>query len=82
MEETELVVSVAAVRLSLASFWIAQHSAAKARKKEALTHLLGDKETVSYAALKLLRDGLPRRKRERALVISALVQACILLAWP
>ena len=78
MEEIKLVVSIAAVILSLASFGIAQHTAAKAKKKETLTHLLGDKETVSYAALKLLRDGLPTGNKDRALVISALFQACIL----
>jgi hypothetical protein len=78
MEEAKLAVSVAAVLLSLASFGIAQRSAAKARKKETLTHLLGDKETVSYAALKLLRDGLPNGKKDRALVVSALFQACLL----
>ena len=78
MEEAKLIVSLAAIVLSLASFAIAQHSAARAKKKETITHLLGDKETVSYAALKLLRDGFPRQKEDRALVISALFQACIL----
>jgi hypothetical protein len=70
MEEAKLAVSVAAVLLSLASFGIAQRSAAKARKKETLTHLLGDKETVSYAAL-LLSRRFSKRAYWRVLIVRA-----------
>lgn len=72
------ITSVLALLVSLASFVIAQRSAMKAKKKEAITFLLGEKETVIYAALKLLRDGLPNEAKERKVVISALLQACIL----
>lgn len=77
MEEAKLIVSVAAVLLSLASFGIAQRSAVKAKRAEAITHLLGGKETVAYAALKMLRDGLPANRKERKLVLAALLQACV-----
>ena len=42
-----------------------------------ITHLLGSKETVGFAALKLLRDGLPKPKDDRALLLASLVQACV-----
>lgn len=77
MEEAKLVVSVAAVLLSLASFAIAQRSSLRAKRAEAITHLLGGKETVAFAALKLLRDGLPGNQNERRLVLAALLQACV-----
>jgi hypothetical protein len=38
---------------------------------------LGEKESVAYAALKLLRDGFPPNARDRRLVIAAVVQACV-----
>jgi hypothetical protein len=77
METVKLAVAIAAVLISIASFIIAQRSAAKAKRAEAIAHLLGEKETVAFAALKLLRDGLPPEAKERALVTAALLQACV-----
>ena len=78
MEEIiKLTVSIAALLISIASFAIAQRSAAKAKRAESITHLLGSKETVAFAALKLLRDGLPNNPDERKLVLAALLQACV-----
>ena len=77
MEEVMKVIPLIAFLLSLASFFIAQRSAIKAKRAEAISHLLGEKETVAYAALKLLRDGLPSDQNERKLVIAALLQACV-----
>ncbi|SNS27521.1 hypothetical protein SAMN04488107_2005 [Geodermatophilus saharensis] len=77
METAKLVVSILAVVLALASFVVAQHSAAKARRAEDVRNLLGDKETVAFGALKVLRDGLPPQRKSRELLIGAILQACI-----
>ncbi len=77
IETAKLVISITAVIVSIASFAVAQRSAARAKKAEAITHLLGEKETVAFAALKLLRDGLPKDAAERKLVLAALLQACV-----
>ncbi len=77
MEITELTISIAAVLISIISLIIAQLSDARAKKAEAITHLLGEKETVAFAALKLIRDGLPRDSKERSLVLAALLEACV-----
>jgi hypothetical protein len=71
------IIATVAVGLSIASFAVAQRSAAKAKKKETVVSLLGEKESVAYAALKLLRDGLPSEKKERDGVIDGIVQACV-----
>jgi hypothetical protein len=77
METVKLTVAIAAVLISVASFVIAQRAAARAKKAQAITHLLGEKETVAFAALKLLQDGLPTNKRERTLIVAALLQASV-----
>ena len=77
METAKVLLSGAALAISILSFFIAQRSAARAKKAESIYHLLGEKETVAFAALKLLRDGLPRDLEERKLVLSALLQACV-----
>jgi hypothetical protein len=77
VETAKLVVAVAAVLISIASFVIARQAEKRSKKAEMIKNLLGEKETVGFAALKLLRDGFPENRRERALVISALMQACI-----
>jgi hypothetical protein len=77
METIQVVVSVVAVLISIASFVIAQRSAARTKKAEAIQHLLGEKETVAFAGLKLIRDGLPVNDKERALVLAALMQASV-----
>ena len=89
--------SILAFVVSLASFsfaWAASRSAARA---EEIKNLLGEKESVAFGALKLLRDGLPGEprtvgprgallqrggrlgddSRQRALVIGALMSACL-----
>jgi hypothetical protein len=77
LEITKLAVSVAAFVLSFAAFALAQRSSARAKRAEAITHLLGEKESVAFAALKLLRDGLPADAKHRQLVLAALLQACV-----
>jgi hypothetical protein len=77
MEVAKLVASILAVVISIASFIVAQRSAARSKKAEAISHLLGEKETVAFAGLRLLRDGLPSDDKERTLVLAALLQACI-----
>ena len=47
------------------------------RKLEDVKSLLGEKESVAFAALKLLREGLPAKEGDRRLVLAALMQACV-----
>ena len=77
MEELQTAIAFIALIIAAASFIIAQHSAARAKKADAIKELLGKKETVAFAALKLLRDGLPRNDQERAVVLAAVMQACV-----
>jgi hypothetical protein len=77
MEGLKTAIALTALILSAASFIVAQRSAARAKKAEAIKELLGEKETVAFAALRLLRDGLPRNDAERALVLAAVMQACV-----
>jgi len=77
MDTAQFAISVLAVGISVLSFIIAQRSAARARRFETISQLLGKKETVAFASLKLLREGLPEKPGERALVLSALLQICI-----
>lgn len=77
MESAKLIVSVLAALVAVASFIIARRADARSKKAEAIKHLLGAKESVAFAALKLLRDGLPKDLKDRKLVISALMQACV-----
>jgi hypothetical protein len=78
MEETgKLIVSVITVLVSIASFIIARRADARSKKAENIKNLLGEKESVAFAALKLLREGLPTDGTERKLIISALMQACV-----
>jgi hypothetical protein len=77
METAKIIVSVVTVLIAISSFVIARRADIRSKKAEAIKNLLGEKETVAFAALKLLRDGLPRSSRDRNLVISALMQACV-----
>src|SRR5215207_3087848 len=77
METWKLVISIASALVAIASFVIARRADASAKKAESVKNLLGEKESVAFAALKLLRDGLPEKESDRKLVISALMQACI-----
>lgn len=76
-ESVKVAISFVALIISAVSFIVAQRAAARAKKAEAITHLLGEKETVAFAALKLLRDGLPKQKTDRRLVLAALMQASV-----
>jgi hypothetical protein len=77
MEELKTAIALTALLVSAASFIVAQRAAARAKKAEAIKELLGEKETVAFAALRLLRDGLPGNDAERALVLAAVMQACV-----
>lgn len=69
--------AVAAVIISTITFYIARLADKRSKKAELIKNLLGEKENVGFAALKMLRDGLPEDKKQRDLVISALLQACL-----
>lgn len=77
MEVAKFAVAAAALLISVASFIISRRADARAKRAEAIKSLLGEKESVAFAALKLLRDGLPENDSERQLVIAALMQACV-----
>jgi hypothetical protein len=68
---------MAAVIISITTFFIARRADRRSKKAELIKNLLGEKENVGFGALKLLRDGLPETKKDRDLVISALLQACL-----
>jgi hypothetical protein len=70
-------VSAMALLLAVLSFYVARGAERRARKAESVKELLGEKETVAFAALKLLRDGLPAERKQRELVVDALIQACV-----
>lgn len=76
-EELKLLVAALTAVLAIASFVIARRADRRAKKAENITSLLGEKENVAFAALKILRDGLPRKEADRGLLISALMQACV-----
>ena len=69
--------AIAAVIISTITFFIARLADKRSKKAELIKSLLGEKENVGFGALKLLRDGIPDKKKERDLVISALLQACL-----
>lgn len=73
----DTIVAIVALLLSLASFGFAAWTWDRKRKEDKIKNLLGDKESVAYAALRLLREGFPRGKNERATTIDAIIQACI-----
>ncbi len=77
MELAKLVLSIVTVAVAVTSFMIAKRADARAKRAEAIRNLLGEKETVAFAALKLLRDGLPQEQSERNLVLAAILQACV-----
>ena len=73
----QLLVSFLALLISVASFIVARYSDGRSKRAEAIKSLLSERESVAFAALKLLRDGLPEKSAERNLVLSALMQACV-----
>ena len=77
MEAVKLAVSLLALIVAISSFAIAQLVDSRSKKAEDIRTLLGDKESVAFGALKLLRDGPPARSRDRSLVTMAIMQACV-----
>ncbi len=79
MEPFSTGIALMALFVSAISLILSWRSEVQRRKAEDLRDLLGEKETVGFAALRLLREGLPTSdKRARALVIDAVMQACVL----
>jgi len=77
MNIASLIVAIAAVIVAALSFILAQMAAIRSRKAETVQNLLGEKETVAFGALKLMRDGLPSKDSDRRLIIDAVIQACV-----
>jgi hypothetical protein len=77
VETVKILVAAAALLISVASFVISRMADTRSRKAEDIRNLLGYKESVAFGALKLLRDGLPKKQRDRTLLIAALMQACV-----
>src|SRR6476469_5409112 len=49
----------------------------RAQRSEDITALLGEKETVAFAALKLQNTGLPERLEEQTAMLGAIATACV-----
>lgn len=77
MSMAGVIVSVVAVIVSSASFITASLANRRARKAEDIQALLGEKETVAFAGLKLLESGLPTDGEQRRILIRAVIQACV-----
>lgn len=77
MDALRLLVPVLALIVSLASFVVAWMADARSRNAEDVRNLLGEKESVAFGALKLMRDGLPTHPKDRKLLMLALMQACV-----
>jgi hypothetical protein len=77
VEPAKLVVAVLTVTIAIASFIIARRADSRSKKAEEVKSLLGEKESVAFAALKLLREQLPANERDRRLLLAALLQACV-----
>jgi IS1 family transposase len=75
--DVETMISLLAFVLALASFVISAYSDRQRRKAEELKELLGEKESVAFAALRLLRDGLPTSAVERERTLDGVIQACL-----
>ncbi len=73
----DLAISAASALIALAALFFARRADARSIRAEAINQLLGENETVGFAAIKLLTNGLPRAKHERSLVLLAALQACI-----
>ncbi|HTW72023.1 MAG TPA: hypothetical protein VMB34_30455 [Acetobacteraceae bacterium] len=71
------VIAGMAFGVSFSTFAIAEWRNRRARKAERIKNLLGDRSTIAYAALRILDEGLPEKKSERAPVIEAIIHACI-----
>ena len=78
MNNIELATSIMAILISSASFWVAYQADDRSKKAERIKDLLGEKETVSFASLRLIREGFPKDVKERQLVIDAVLQASVL----
>jgi hypothetical protein len=61
----QLLVTSAAVTVSILSFRFAWLIQKRNKKSEAIKNLLSEKETVGFAAIKLLDEKLPKDKKER-----------------
>ncbi|MFC8350046.1 hypothetical protein [Streptomyces sp. NPDC057280] len=76
-ELAKALVGALALVISIVSLVLARLADIRSRKAEVIRNLLGEKETVAFGALKLLRDGLPPKRSDRDLVIDAVMQACV-----
>jgi hypothetical protein len=56
---------------------VSETMAASDEKAENTKNLLGEKETVGYAAIRPRQDGLPPDVEDRRVVLDAIMQACV-----
>ena len=66
-----------AVMVAVSALGLSAYAEHQRRKSEALKELLGEKESVAFAALRLIRDGLPRGMSDRSTTLDAVMQACV-----
>jgi hypothetical protein len=76
-----VIVAALALVFSVYSLFVLQRERQMAEKRakdaEDITRLLGENETVAFAALKLQTDGLPPDLEHRKLVLGAMMTACV-----
>ena len=88
----QVIVTSVAVVVSIGSLVFAWHASRRAARAEDIKSLLGEKETVGFGALKILREGLPgerptrlprpgwwkkRVDQQRELIVTAVIAACV-----
>jgi hypothetical protein len=77
MNTAEFVVTVLSLIVAVigVGFGIIQYR--RAQQLEDVRALLGEKETVGFAAVQLGQRGLPSKEQQRRLVLDAIMQACL-----
>lgn len=84
----QVIISVIAIIISVVVAIQATQKEKRAEKKaeaaeiamakaDDIKLLLGEKETVGFAAIKLMQDGLPQSTQDRKITISAIINACL-----
>lgn len=71
------IIAFAGVAVAVAALLFGYLAQRRANQVEDIRDLLGDKETVAFAALKLRATGLPKNPRRRKLTLEAMMAACV-----
>ena len=77
MDLAGVIIALISACVATLSLWTAHQADIRSAKSESIKELLEDKEYVAYAALKLLRDGLPAKAEDRQVILLAIMQAVV-----